>query len=88
MEGRRVEEIAVAEIPVCLCLLWDPYPWHMLRAPLTCGPSVLRAITCCVHTMTGVWILLLVQGSEDDQEAEEPHRVSFQNDSIAHLFWH
>lgn len=67
-------------------LLWDPCPWHMLHAPLTCGPSGLRAETCCVHTMTGVWILLLVQGSEDDQEAEEPYRVSFQNDSIAGLF--
>lgn len=81
-----MKEIAVAEIPVCLGLLWDPCPWHMLRAALTCGPSGLRAISCCVHTMTGVRILLLVQGSEDDQEAEEPHRVSFQNDSIAHLF--
>lgn len=88
MEERQVKENAVAEIPLCLYLLWDLCPWHMLHAPLICGPSELRAVTCCVHTVTGVWVLLLVQGSEDDQEAEEPYRVSFQNDSIANLFRH
>lgn len=72
--------------PVCLCLLWDPCPWHMLHAPLTCGPSGLRAVNCCVSIMTRVWLLLLIQGSEDDQEAEEPYRVSFPNDSIADRF--
>lgn len=76
----------MAEVPVCLCLLWDPCPWHMLHAPLTCGPSGLRAVTCYIHTMTGIWVLLLIQGSEDDQETEEPYRVSFPNDSIAGLF--
>lgn len=63
MDGRRVKDNAMAEVPVCLCVLWDPCPWHILHAPLTCGPSGLRAVTCCVHTMTGVWVLLLIQGS-------------------------